>query len=202
LQKVVELIASPVLGAARAPDLTVDLRQARLRRGFIACTPPDTRCAFDQGQLVIFLEKDHHAVRQLHAARFLGMKSGKRRDVDLAPIGHLRACPRHKAEQAGDRQSIDKVPPEDHCFASLPPAICVYWIMPMLRLESTNVWLATLRMSALVTLLIRSTTWKKDRQSAKRACPSANWCASPELSASKRSRSVLTRVFTIFSSSS
>src|SRR5437667_9630493 len=71
-------------------------------------------------------------------------------------------------------------------------------MMPTVRLMGTNVPLATRRMSALVTLSIRSTVRNNSRQSSYRAWYIPSWSASPTLSASPRIKYAFARVLIVF----
>ena len=86
---VIQLIAGLRLGAAGAPDFAVDVEQAGLGRGLGAGAAANAGDAVDQRQFVVLLQEDDHAVGQDDAFGLLGMKGGKRRNIDLLPVGGL-----------------------------------------------------------------------------------------------------------------
>jgi hypothetical protein len=49
---------------------------------------------------VIFLKKNHHAVRKLHTARLLGVKGVQGWSFDLFPIGRLGSRSRSEGQRA------------------------------------------------------------------------------------------------------
>ena len=84
-QEVVHLIAGLGLGAAGAPDLAVEIGEPGLVRRFGDRAATDARGRIDQRQLVVLLEKDHHAVGQLNADRLLGREGRQRGRLNLVP---------------------------------------------------------------------------------------------------------------------
>ena len=86
---VIQLIAGLGLGAAGAPDFAVDVDQAGLVRGLGAGAAANPGDAINQRQFVVLLQEDDHAVGQDDAFGLLGMKGGKRRNIDLLPVGGL-----------------------------------------------------------------------------------------------------------------
>jgi hypothetical protein len=69
---VVELIAGLGLGAAGAPHFAVNVGQPGLVRRNRALAAANASRAVDHRQLVVFLKKNHHAIRQLDALRLRG----------------------------------------------------------------------------------------------------------------------------------
>ena len=170
LQVIIKLIAGLALGAARAPDLPVDLDQADLFRRLVQGAAANLSGSTNERQFVILLEEDHHAVGQLDAARFLGMKRVQRRRLNFSPIRRLAVRGRRGSEKAKrNREGNGNSLARDHYFVSFPAADAwASWvdsIMPTVRLDSTKVAFATLRMSALLTLAMSSTWRKSSRQS-------------------------------------
>src|SRR6185503_14090450 len=156
----------------------------------------------DEGQLMVFLEEDHHPVVELDALRLGHRERAQRRRFDLPVVLHLRgggAGDEHEARRERGRLIAER----SH-FASpfvAGAAAATRSIMPMVRLFGTNVALATRRMSAAVTLSMSSMSRKSWRQSPYSVCDSASWRARPELLSRRRSRPALARVFTDCSSS-
>ena len=164
LQVIVELIAGLGFDAPSAPRLAIDFDQPDLVRRLLSRPAANAGDAPHERQFVIFLQENHHTVRQGQAARLLRMKRVQRGYTDLLPVRRLAACLERAGENGRrDRQSGNQAPSWSHYFPSFPdaPAISVDSIMPTVRLAATKVLLATRRTSALVTLSMRSTSWKK-----------------------------------------
>src|SRR4051812_23430273 len=89
-QKIVELITGARLGAAGAPDHTVDVEQASLRRWLYSRSATDTQSSANQGELVIFLQEDDESVGKHKAFRLLRIERRQRRNRDAAQLGALR----------------------------------------------------------------------------------------------------------------
>ena len=83
-EKVVQLIASLALGAAGAPNVAVHRDHAGFLGRFIARSTAHTNGSPDQRQLMVHLQKDNHAVRQLNAFRLLRFERRQYRNLDLA----------------------------------------------------------------------------------------------------------------------
>ncbi len=103
-EEVVELVAGLSLGAAGAPDLTVNIHQTGFAGGFVDRSAADAGGAVDQRQFVIFLQKDHHAVLEFDALGLLRLESGQRRDRNLLPGRGLRRGVRNGCEDRGGDQ--------------------------------------------------------------------------------------------------
>src|SRR6516225_238829 len=98
---------------------------------------------------MIFLQEDHHAIGQFYAAWLLRIKRREWWNYDLAPVSNLALSGGQKGAQTQSQYQNGSEPiTGHHCCSFLPPAICVDSIIPRTRLESTNVWLATRRISA------------------------------------------------------
>src|SRR5882724_8773705 len=100
------------------------------------------------------------------------MKGGKRRNINLLPLGGLGCGEGHTG---ADCENDDGESEDEHDHGELshcPPPFCpgtwggaMVSIIPTVRLVGTKVWLATRRISALLTLS-RFSTWRKSsRQS-------------------------------------
>src|ERR1700688_541398 len=121
---------------------------------------------------MIFLKKDHHPVCKLNALGLLRLERTKRRHWNLLPVCGLGSCVRQSGRQCGNRKNYREsdslcphcAPPCSDGLCSPPPPGTVS-ITPTVRLVSLKVSLATRRMSAFVTLSIRSTELNNSRQS-------------------------------------
>src|SRR5258705_717432 len=153
-QVVIKLIASLAFRSAGAPDLAVNIDQSFFVRRNRAATAANTGEAVDQGQFVILLKEDHHAIRQRDSFRLDGMKHRKGRNRDVLPVCSL--CPQlyvasdeEKSEQC-DENALHWAPP---CGGAPgpggPPANS---IIPTVRLSGTKIWVEIRRISAFVTL--------------------------------------------------
>ena len=89
LQLVIELISGFLLCPAGAPTGRINRHHPRLRRRLCTGSALDQSGPADQRQLMIFLKKDNHPVRQLNARRFLRLELRQGRNRDLLP-GLLR----------------------------------------------------------------------------------------------------------------
>src|ERR1035441_8630751 len=78
-EEVVELITGLGLGAAGAPDLTVNIHEAGFVGRLVDRAAADAGSAVDQRQFMILLQKDHHAVRKLNTLGLLRLESGQGR---------------------------------------------------------------------------------------------------------------------------
>ena len=83
---IVELVAGLRFGAASTPDFAIQRDQPDLPGRFGARTPTNAGHAFNQRQLMIFLQEHHHTVLELNPFGFLGMKRGKLRNWNLIPL--------------------------------------------------------------------------------------------------------------------
>ena len=160
LQIIVELIPGPLLGATRAPSLPIDFYQPYFVVRLIPRSAADLRRTADEGQFVIFLKKNHHAVGELNPLGHLWMKTVQCRRLNLFPVIHLTQGGR-AGQQAENTAQCDQRESAVHHLASFPVAgpfaSWVDSIIPVVRLDSTKVALATRRISALLTLSISST---------------------------------------------
>src|ERR1700722_18218755 len=165
---VVGLIAGLSFGATGAPYFSVEIRQANLAGRLRARAAANPGSAVDERQFVIFLQKDHHSVGQRDAFGFLRVKRRQGRNRDLLPLGRLSCSLRRvhaaKADDCEDQNKRRKAFQScraTHCpppfwLAGLPGTTVS--IIPTVRFVGTKVWLATRRISALVTLS-RLSTW-------------------------------------------
>src|SRR5439155_24137246 len=85
-QEVIQLIAGLDLGSTAAPHFAVDINQANFTRRFFSRPAADSGSAIDQRQSTIFLETDHHAIRQLNSLRLLWLEGAQRTNRNLPPI--------------------------------------------------------------------------------------------------------------------
>src|ERR1019366_3381451 len=86
----VESIAGPGLGAADAPHFAVNLGQPRLVRGDRALAAANASDAVNGRQLVVFLKKNHHAIRKHDALRLRRMERRQLWNRYLSPGLGLR----------------------------------------------------------------------------------------------------------------
>src|SRR5579864_2396949 len=106
------------------------------------------------------------------------MKLGQRRNLDLLQIRGLRGCPRQEDRHSGGEEqnrnnlAVHCAPPwfagpesPGPCSPPLSAPAPTDSISPTVRFVSTKVSLATRRMSAFVTLSMRSTVRNSSRQS-------------------------------------
>ncbi len=82
---VVELISGLGLGAAGAPHFAVDVHQPGLVCRNRALAAANASRAVDHRQFVVFLKKNHHAIRQLDSFRLLRVKCRQLRNRYLLP---------------------------------------------------------------------------------------------------------------------
>src|ERR1039458_3645051 len=173
-EEVVELITGLGLGAAGAPDLTVNIHEAGFVGRLVDRAAADAGSAVDQRQFMILLQKDHHAVRKLNTLGLLRLESGQGRNGNLLPAcGLCRCLGNGRKGRGGEQQCESKCPL--HCAPPLseppwspPPGAPPppeFSITPTVRLVSTNTSLETRRMSAFVTWSMRSTDLNNSRQS-------------------------------------
>src|SRR5216684_192688 len=112
LQIIVQLIAGLSLGAAGAPHFAIDVSQPRLVRRNRALAAANASGAVDGRQLVVFLKKNHHAIRQLDALRLRRMELWQLRNRYLLP-GLLRSLMRlrpqlHAAAEEANKDEQDE----------------------------------------------------------------------------------------------
>src|SRR5271167_2629451 len=111
---------------------------------------------------MVFLQKDHHAVGQLHSYRLLRLERRQRRRLHLVPRLDLRRAPHHGHQHKAEQRLRKTRLADSHYSAPLLAAgagsfFAVWvWITPTVRLFSENTWFETRRISALVTLSTRS----------------------------------------------
>src|SRR6266702_667603 len=166
-QIIIELIASLSFRSSGAPHFAVNFNQTDFIRRLRPYAAANAGDAVNQWQFVIFLKKDHHPVRQLDAFGLLRMKRRQRWNLDLLPFGSLRGCAanhRNQKDEQDYRCPLHCSPPLCACVAG-----GVVSMIPTVRLAGTNVCVATFRMSAFVTLSMRSTERNSSRQSSYRA---------------------------------
>ena len=89
-EEIIELVAGLSLGAAGAPDFSVDVDQSRFVAGFVDRSAANAGGAINERQFMIFLEEDHHAVRELDPLRLLRLEDRELRDGNLLPALGLR----------------------------------------------------------------------------------------------------------------
>src|SRR5258708_19723284 len=82
----VEFIAIGGRGAAGAPGLSIDRHEANFGVGFIAAAASNQDGAVDEGQLVVLLQEDHQAVRELDAPRLHWLERMQRTNRNLLPL--------------------------------------------------------------------------------------------------------------------
>src|SRR5882762_4233202 len=163
---------------------------------------------------MVLLQEHHQPIRQLHTSRLHRLESMKCRHRNLLPRLHRHwlSCGRSRSSRSLRRlgegkgthaaQSKYYYPKSVHRNPhSAPPAFfaalagaAANSMRALVRLLATKIWFATRRTSAFVTASTFFSWLNSSRQSPKRVWYSANWCASPSLSASPRSRSALVRV--------
>ena len=191
LQKVIQFVAGFAGRAAGAPCVSIERHQANLVGGLLARAAANANGAVNQRQLMVFLQKDHQTVGQLHTARLLRAKLAQGRDGHLFPgagrgrsggsFGGRGLSARRMGGLPGEdeRQRERKQSREEqsyflvHCRSPLPGAAAggggVFGVSVSMtatvRLSSRKVLLATRRMSALVTLSSSSIWRKSSRQS-------------------------------------
>ncbi len=121
-EKVVELIAGLRLGATGAPDVTVNVDESDLARGLVVRAPADTGRGIDQWQLMIFLQEDHHAIRELNTLGLLRFERRERRDWYFLPVRCL-AC---NVGRRDDDDCAEKQSEEDplHFYVHYTPLHC------------------------------------------------------------------------------
>src|SRR3974377_635025 len=110
---------------------------------------------------MILLQKDHHPIRQHNALGLLRVKRMQWRNRNLLPCGVLRHGGRgeqcHEQEQRGEGSGLGDA--LSHCVPPCEPAAAcglIVSVIATVRFVSRNVWFATRRISALVTLSMRS----------------------------------------------
>src|SRR5208283_3681654 len=85
------------------PHFTVEAQHPSLVCRRVDGAATNACASIDEGQLMVFLQEDHHAVRQLHAQWLLRLERRQRRSLNLVPGLDLRgaeACEqKDKAEQ-------------------------------------------------------------------------------------------------------
>src|SRR6202044_1711859 len=89
-KKVIQLITGTSLRAARAPYLSVNIRESSFVLRFVHRSAANSRCAIDERQFVIFLKEDHQAVRQFEPFRLLRFEDRQLRNGNLLPALSLR----------------------------------------------------------------------------------------------------------------
>ncbi len=102
---IVELIASLSFSSTGAPDFAVNIEQSGLTRRFGTRPAADARDTINDGKFMVFLQEDHHAIRQFDALGLLRMKCRQSRNGDLLPIAGLRRGSRKsRASENQDRK--------------------------------------------------------------------------------------------------
>ena len=84
-EQIVHGVAVHFRGAAGAPGLAVEADEAGLGGIFVARAAGNEHRAGDEGQLVVFLQKDDDAVFELDAFGLLRMEGVERREWGFAP---------------------------------------------------------------------------------------------------------------------
>src|SRR5208282_6412491 len=139
-QVVVELIAGLRLGSTRAPDFPVHVQHSDLVRGFRTRSATDACGAIDDREFMVFLQKDHHAVRQLETLGLLRVKCGQGRNRDLLPIGGLGCSSRgYRAEESHNRKENERTMALHCAPPSWSAAAVLVSIIPAVRLVGTKV---------------------------------------------------------------
>jgi hypothetical protein len=93
------LIACLRFGTTRPPDFAVDIQHSDFTRRFGTRAAADARGAINEGEFMVLLQEDDHAIRQLNAFGLLRMECGQWRNRDLLPIAGLGRGSRYWAKE-------------------------------------------------------------------------------------------------------